>query len=161
MRCKWRAGASNVGIRGRNGNWLRKSLKSCLQELSSECLLREESVKKGKGCVSSSYGFMNPGTKAPSEKAFICCPVQCVFWEALVLCICWKRNTIYQCQGCLVSNIVRLQSESPWSNGNSLSYRVNLFYDRPPLPMDISQPRLLTYAWDVRKSLMHGRKRDF
>lgn len=119
--------------------------------------------EEGEGCVSSSYGFLNPGTKAPSEKAFICCPLQCIFWEALLLHICFKRNTIYQCRGCLVSNTFRLQSESPWSNGNSLSIHVNLFYEahRPPLPMGISQLRLLIYVWNVKKSSMHGRKRRF
>ena len=141
MRRKWRASASTIGIRIRNGNWLRKSLKIFLQELPSKCLLRAERWEEGEGFISSPCGFMNP--RPWNEESFweSFCMLSCAIYflgSSVTLYLLEKIH--YQRRWCLVSNI-RQQSESPWNNGNSLSLHVNLFYKahRSSLPMDISQ----------------------
>lgn len=137
--------------------------------VSRNCLQNVYSGRKGgkkRNGVLPPLGVLRtpgPGTKAPSKKAFICCPVQCIFWEALLLCICWKRYTIYQCQGRLVSNTVRLQSKSPWNNRNSLSLHVNLFYKahKPSLPMNVSQLQAPNICLRCKEKLDAWKKKRF
>lgn len=167
MRCKWGVGTSAIGIPIRNGNWLRKSFKVCLQELPSKCLLREESCETGEGWVFPSLVVLwtsGPGTKATSEEAFICCLVQGIIWEALVLHI-FGRDALYiSAKGIsmLVSNTVRLKSESSWNEEQFVSSS-EAFYEaqRPSLSVDIGQLQVSKICLIYKENIEYGKKRDF
>lgn len=123
--------------------------------------------RSGRMCVSSPSGFMNPEAL---ESRLLLKKLFCVFlcfwippYLLLFLHICWKKYTIYQCQEYLVSNTVRRQSEAPWTNGNSLSLHVNLFYKahRPSWPMDISQLQAPNICLRCKEKLDAWKKKRF
>lgn len=164
MRCKWRAGASTLGIQVRNGNWLRKFLKIFIQELPSECLLRDRKREEAEGYVFPPLLVLrtprpwNQGSFLKRFSMFSCASGK------LYSSIFVERGTLYiSAKGVsfltLLDDSVRLLGLM----GTACLFMWTFFIkciDHHDLWILINY-RLLIYVWDVKKSLMHGRKRDF